>query len=114
MCLSDQRVDDRLGVLARHSDQHHVTCMTLDQRCDLSVVAATDEITFPVARYRSIFHFRRPLADRYRIRDLSVLTFLLRVVLRTPHGTAASQVLDQLFLQGPAGLYVQRFVDHLM
>ena len=52
--MLDEGIDYRLGVFAGYSDQHHVTRMTFNQGCDLAVVTANDQITFPVSRNGSI------------------------------------------------------------
>jgi len=67
----DECVDHRLGVLARHSDQHHIARVALHQRRDLAIVATEQQVTFPVARYGSIRSLSRTLPDRYRVRDLA-------------------------------------------
>ncbi len=54
VCMLDERVDDRPGVFAGDSDQHHVTRMAFNQGRDLAVIAADEQVTFPVARNRSI------------------------------------------------------------
>jgi len=48
--------------------------MTLDQSCDLTVVAAEQEIAFPVARHRTILDLRRPLTDRDRTGNTTMVT----------------------------------------
>jgi len=52
--MLDERVDYRLGVFAGHSDQHHVTRMTLNQGRDLAVMTTDDQIAFPVSWNGSI------------------------------------------------------------
>ena len=64
MGLLDKRVDYRLGVFAFYSGKQHVASMTFDQGCDLAVVAAEQQVTFPVARYGAILS--RSLTDRAR------------------------------------------------
>ena len=54
--MLDQRVNDGLGVFALHPDQHDVTRMTFHQCCNLAVVAADEQVAFPVTRDGSIFH----------------------------------------------------------
>lgn len=44
----DQRIDDSSGVLASDFDQHHVKDLSLDQASDLNVVAAKQQVAFPV------------------------------------------------------------------
>jgi len=62
--MLDECIDYRPGVFAGHSDQHHVAGVSLYQRCDLTVVAADDQVTFPMTRDRSIFHCDGPLTYR--------------------------------------------------
>ena len=45
--LFDKRGYDRLGVLACHLGQHHVTRMTLDQGRDVAVVRPGQQIALP-------------------------------------------------------------------
>jgi hypothetical protein len=52
--MLDECIDHRLGVFAGYPYQHHVTCMTFNQGCDLTVVAADYQVTFPVSWNRSI------------------------------------------------------------
>ena len=114
MRLLDQCTYHRLGILARHSNEHHVARMSLDQGCDLAVVTAAEEITFPVTRDGSIFCLGRSFTDRYSIDNMAVIRRLLRVMPRAAYRTCASQMPGQLLLQGPAGLDVQGLVDRLV
>jgi len=57
--------------------------LTFNERRDLAVLAAEEQVTFPVARKRTIFDCRGTLADRYRFSDLPVDAALLRRVSRT-------------------------------
>ena len=52
----DERIDNRLAVLARDLHQHHTTCLTLYQRCNLATAATTQEIPLPVPRHRTVLH----------------------------------------------------------
>jgi hypothetical protein len=54
--------------------------MTLDQDCDLAVLAAEQEITLPVTRYRTILSLGRAFPDRHRIGNPAMIGCLLRVV----------------------------------
>ncbi len=54
MGLLDQSIDHRLGVFARHPDQHDKPCVALYQCRDLTVVAAAQQVTFPVTRYGTL------------------------------------------------------------
>ena len=45
--MLDECVDDGPGVFAGHSDQHHVTRMTLHQGRDLAVMTADDQGHLP-------------------------------------------------------------------
>ena len=56
--MLDERVDDRLRVFAIELHQHHVARLTLDQRRDLAVATAKDQITFPMPRHSSVFNAR--------------------------------------------------------
>ena len=63
MGLFDERVDHRLGIFTFYSGEQHVATMTLNQGCDLTVVAAEYEVTFPVTRYGTILDLGRSFAD---------------------------------------------------
>jgi hypothetical protein len=76
--------------------------LTFNERRDLAVLAAEEQVTFPVARKRTIFDCRGTLADRYRISDLPVDAGLLRMVSRTTHASGTPQVRHQLLLQRAA------------
>ncbi|KWT72436.1 hypothetical protein APV28_1579 [Comamonas testosteroni] len=54
--------------------------MTLDQRRDLTVATAKDQIALPMPRHSSVFNARRTLTDRDCIGDLAMDSRLLRVV----------------------------------
>ena len=73
-------VDHRLGVFALDPDQHHVTGMALNEGRDLAVVAAEQQVTFPVARHRPVLSLCWALADRDSVRDPAVIARLLRVM----------------------------------
>src|SRR5210317_1999880 len=112
--MLDECIDDGLSIFAGYSYQHHVTCMTLNQGCDLTVVAADDQVTFPVTRHSPIFYRSRPLADRDGAGNPAMCSRLLRVTTPAAHRSCAPQVLQQLFLQGPAGLDKEALVDRLV
>jgi hypothetical protein len=63
MRLLDERGDNRLGVLACHLGQHHVTDMTFDQGRDVGIVRPGQKIALPMTRHRPIFNRRRSLTD---------------------------------------------------
>src|SRR5271163_1173151 len=90
--------------------------MAFYQRRNIAVLSTGQQIAFPMARNRSLFHFRRPLADRDGIDDLPARVFEDARVLRATDAALGSQVPQQLFLQHSAGLdeqaTVNRFVGH--
>ena len=114
MRVLDQCVDDGLRVLAWHLNQHHVTRVAFNQSGDLAVIATHDQITFPVARYRTILGFCRAFTDRYRVGDLAQPLAFKTLVPGSAHRSGLAKVLQQLFLQGPAGLDEQALVDRLV
>ena len=69
--LLDQRVDDGLRVAARDLGEHHVPGLPFDQRDDVAVLRAAQQVAFPMAGDRSILDAGRPLADGDGIRDAS-------------------------------------------
>src|SRR5271170_2165213 len=102
--MLDQRVDDRLRIFAANLDQHRIAGMALDQSRNLAVLAAEQEVTFPVPGYGPVFHAGRTLADRDGAGDSAVIVCLLGVMARTAHHSAAPQMLHQLLLQSATGL----------
>ena len=44
--MLDRRIDHRLGILAGHPDQHNVARKSLQDRRDLAVVTAKQEVAF--------------------------------------------------------------------
>jgi hypothetical protein len=70
--------------------------LALDQRRDLAVAAAEDQISFPMTRHRPILDRNGPVADRYGIGNLTVDRSLLRVGTRAAHAARASEVIQQL------------------
>ena len=80
MRLLNQCIDHRLGVFAFDPHEHHVARVTFDQGGDLAVVAAEQEITFPVTGHSTILGLSRSLADTDRIGDAAMTGALLRVM----------------------------------
>ena len=80
MRLLDECVDHRLGILAPHPGQQDKPRVTLDKRCDLTVVAATDKVAFPVTWYGTVLNLGRSLSDRDRVADPAVVLGLLCVM----------------------------------
>ena len=86
------RRDSAPGACDLH--QHHVACLTLDQRCDLAVATTEQQVSFPVTRYRSIFDGSWALTDRDGVDDLAVDIGLLGVMARAAHDACPSQMLQ--------------------
>ncbi len=114
MSVLDERIDDGLCVFAVDPNQHAVATVTLHQGGDLAVVAAEQQITFPVAGYRPVLNLSRPLADRHRTNNAAMIGRLLRVMPGSTHAAATPEMLNQLLLQGATGLDEQRLVDRLV
>ena len=91
--MANECVDDRLGVLARRPNQHHVTRLSFHQRRDLAVVAAEQQVAFPVTRDGPILSLRGLLADRYGVGDLAQPFALERLVPRTAHRSRLAKIL---------------------
>ena len=104
--MLDQRIDDRLSVLAIDLRHHEIARITFDQRGDLAVVGAKDQVAFPMPGNCSVSSRRWSLTEGEHVTDLAVITGFLRVMARTTHGASAPKVLQQLFFQGAASLYV--------
>ncbi|MGF6875142.1 hypothetical protein OKW35_004614 [Paraburkholderia sp. MM5477-R1] len=47
----------------RDLHQHYIACLTLYKRCNLAAAAATQEVSLPVPRHRSVFHSGGALTD---------------------------------------------------
>jgi hypothetical protein len=71
-------------------------------------------IRSPSQWHRAILGARSSLADRHGANDLPVGVGLLRVVPRPTHAARASQMLQQLLLQGTTRLNEQAAVDGLV
>ena len=54
--------------------------MSFDQGCDLTVLAAKQQISLPVARHRTILSLSGSLTDRDSIDNLTTIDYLLCVV----------------------------------
>jgi len=80
MCLLDEGVDRRFGVLSLQANKHHVASVSFHQGRDLTVIAAAQEIALPVTRHRTILSFSRSFPDRDRVGDPAVVPCLLRVM----------------------------------
>jgi len=91
--MLDQRVDHRLGIFALYPDQHDVARVTFHQSCDLTVVAADNQVTFPMARHCTVFDRGWSLSDRYRVGDLPQTVALERLVTRATHRPCLPKVL---------------------
>ena len=68
--LPDKGVNNALGIFARESNQHHKSGLAFDQRGDVTVLSAGEEIALPMPRYRSVLYLGRPLSDGYGVNDL--------------------------------------------
>ncbi len=63
--------NDHFRVLAGHLDQHGKARMALHQSGNVGVLGTGQQIPFPMAGNRSVFHLRRSFADGDGIDDLS-------------------------------------------
>jgi hypothetical protein len=111
MRLFNQRADDCLGISALNSNQHAVARVAFYEGSDLAVIAADQQITFPVSRYRTILYLSGTLTNRNRIPDMLLL---LREAARMAHHPILSQMRQQLLLQRPTGLNEQRPVNRFV
>src|SRR5260370_12622291 len=82
---------------ARDLDQHGKARMTFDQSRDVAVLATAQQIAFPMTRNRSVFHFRRPFADRDGIDDLTPSLPADRCMSRPAHAPLGSHVVHLPF-----------------
>ena len=65
-----QRGDDRLCIFAGHFDQHGETRMPFHQGCDMTVLAAAEQIALPMTGNGAVINLRRSFANRDGIDDL--------------------------------------------
>jgi hypothetical protein len=90
--------------------------MAFHQCRNVAVLGSAQKVAFPMTGNRSVFHFRRPLADRDGIDDLTARLTADGCVSRAPHAPFRSQVVHQLFFQHATRLNeettVNRFVEH--
>ena len=54
--MLNECVDHRFGVFVLNSNQHDVASMPLNQRRDLTIVAADNQVTLPVSGQCSVFN----------------------------------------------------------
>ena len=88
--------------------------MAFDQRGDVRVPRAREQVPFPVSRDRSVLDLSWPLPDRDGVDDPSPALPVARSVLPTAHRALAAQVGDQLLLEPAARLDEQAAVDRLV
>src|SRR3954469_25018963 len=112
--LLDERGDDGLRLLVSHLRQHHVARMPFDQRRDVAVLCAAQQIAFPMARHRTIFNRWRSFTDRYEIRYLSSAIAMLARLLRPADRSSRAKMLEQLFLQHATRLDEEASIDRLV
>jgi len=106
-----QCIDHCHGIASVDLDQHDVARVPFDQRGDLTVLVAKQQIPLPVTGHGAIFNSRRPLTDGDGVYDPTVVVGFLRVVARTTHRAGTSKMREKLFFQGAARLDVERAVD---
>ena len=90
--LLSQRSDDALGVLAVYLDQQHETRVPLDQRGDVGVAPAGDQIPLPVTGNGPILCFDGPFPNGDGVGDAASALSLAACMLATAHGPHAAQV----------------------
>ncbi len=109
--LPDQRRHDAPCILVGDLDQHHIARMPFDERCDVAVLRAADQIAFPVTGNGAVLDRRGALADRHGILDLAEAIALEAGVPGSADGAPGAQMLQQFLLQNAPRLYVQASVD---
>ena len=67
-----QRGDDRGCIFTGHFDEHDETRMTFHQGCDMTVLAACEQIALPMTGNCTVLNLRRSFANRDSIDDLTV------------------------------------------
>src|SRR5260370_19532160 len=88
--------------------------MTLHSSRDVTVLCAAEQITFPMPRNGSVFHFRGPFTDRDGIDHLPPGLSADRCMERAAHAPLAPQGLHQLLLQHPPRLQEQASLNRLV
>lgn len=78
--------------------------MALDQGRNLAVLAAEQQVAFPVPGYGQVFRAGWTLADRDGVGDSAVIVRLLGVMARTAYRPSAPQMLQQFLLQSTTGI----------
>jgi len=72
MHLSAQRTGDRACVFAVDRDEQQEARVPLDERCDMGVRSAGEQVALPVAGDRAVLRLGRALADRDSVDDLAL------------------------------------------
>src|SRR5207249_541064 len=112
--LFADRRDNGRRLLALHLHQESEPGVALDQRRDVAVAGAGEQIAFPVAGDGPVFDRSWPVSDRHRVDDLPALLPRRRGLLRTAHPSPAAEMRLQLLLEHSARLYEQAAVDGLV
>ena len=78
--MFNQRIYYRFSIFAVYLCHHDVSSVALNQGCDVAVVRAADQITYPMTWHGSVFYRCKTLSDRYRTGDLAVILRFLRMI----------------------------------
>src|ERR1700760_389656 len=75
LCGKTSRVDaegrEIVGPYLRAKDQHSETRMSFHQGCDVTVLAASEQVALPMTGNSAVFNLGRPFPDRDGIDDLT-------------------------------------------
>src|ERR1700688_2004659 len=112
--LLDQRRDDAFGVLVSNLDQHHISRMAFDKRCNIAISRPADQVALPMAWDCTIFNRCWSFADRYGGLDLTEAVPFQAGVPRAADRSVRSHVLKQLLFQHAPCLNEQAPIDRLV
>src|SRR4029079_18007815 len=102
--LPNECTNNTVSIFPRDLDKQDKPGLTLDQGSDVAVLAASQKIALPMARYRSVLYLGRALSDGYGVNDLTPWLSAGGGALASAHQPPCSQPRDQLLLQDPASL----------
>lgn len=102
--LSDEGTHDTVAIFALNVDEQYESGLTLDQGGNVCVLAARDQVPFPVPRYRAVLYFSGTLSYRYSVNDLPARLPLRGGCFAAPHHPLAAQARYQLLFQDAARL----------
>ena len=101
-------------ILVLYFGQHDIPRLAFDERRNIAVVSAANEIAFPMPRDCAIFHGSGPVLNRDGIGDFPQSLVLQTRLLRAANGSLGSETGLQLLLQDASGLNIEAAIDGLV